>query len=102
MFQLVLQFRPWGAKGIEDLFSVETKLITALGGMATVDGHDIGSNEANIFVHCVDPWGTLTYCVPVIDAAGLLPIFSAAHRPLDGDRYIRDWPVGNTAAFDVK
>ena len=102
MFRLVLQFRPWEGRAFDDLVSVEDQLITALKNVARVDGHDMGSGEANIFIDCMDPGRTLARCMPIIEEEGLLSVFSAAHRPLDGDEYTRVWPKGDKSGFEVK
>ena len=53
MQQLVLQFSPWRSdtRDFDKLISLEEQLIDALAGKAHVDGHDVGTNEANLFIH---------------------------------------------------
>src|SRR5262245_2191041 len=104
MFQLVLQFSPWssGVAAFDKLVDVEDKLTSSLAGDAEVDGHDIGSNEANVFIITPDPLATLQRCFPVLEQAGLIHAFSAGHRALDGEHYTRDWPPGVAAPFEVK
>lgn len=53
--QLVLQFRGGSLSDFDLLISLEDKLIAALGDSADVDGHDIGSDETNIFIFASDP-----------------------------------------------
>ena len=101
MFQLVLQFKPWGSKQLDELVELEDRLIEALDGVAHVDGHDVGSNEANVFILCSDPAGTFPCCVPIVEHAGLLAILSAAHRHRDGERYTRIWPQDPASPFRV-
>jgi hypothetical protein len=101
LFQLVLQFQPW-QKGPDELVGLEDQLADTLGDVAEVDGHDWGSDEANIFIHCADPTSTFATCVPLVRAAGLLPLLSAGHRQLDGETYTRVWPVEDGRPFDVK
>ena len=102
MFQLVLQFKPWGSAQFDELVEVEDRLIEALQGVANVDGHDLGSNEANIYILCSDPAETFPNCVPILEEIGLLPILSAAHRPLGGEGYTRIWPQDDASHFEVK
>ena len=92
MYQLVLQFKPWGTRRFEELVRLEDQLAELLSGDAEVDGHDLGSNEANIFISCSDPPVLLQRCVEAAESAGLLSIFAAAHRQLDGEDYTRLWP----------
>jgi len=101
MFQLVLQFRPWGSTQFDKLVELETRLIEALEGVGNVDGHDMGSDEANIFILCSDPAVTFSCCLPIVEQAGLLAILSAAHRPRDGEKYTRIWPKDAASSFRV-
>jgi hypothetical protein len=101
VFQLVLQFKPWGSTQLVELVDLEKQLIEALDGVADIDGHDVGSNEANIFILCSDPAVVFPGCVPFVTKAGLLPILSAAHRPCDGERYTRIWPQEAASPFRV-
>ena len=101
MFQLVLQFAPWSDRDFDDLVRLEDELGSLLDS-DEIDGHDLGSNEANIFVLTEDPASVLNTCLPAITEAALLPAFSAGYRSLDQDQYVRMWPVGDSSAFSVK
>jgi hypothetical protein len=100
-FQLVLQFKPWGDRPPDDLVAVEDRLDALVDLDADVDGHDLGSGEANIFIFTSDPIRTVTQCMPAVSAEGLLPLLSAAYRRVGEDRYVRVWPLGDTTAFEV-
>ena len=102
MFQMVLQFKPWGERDFDDLIRVEDHLIELLRGDAKVDGHDSGSDEVNIFIFCADPPSVLGRCVEAAEAAGFLPILSVAYRVVLGDVYTRLWPKGVSSPFEVK
>jgi hypothetical protein len=102
MVQLVLQFSPWASGDLDQLVALEDELIATLPEEASIDGHDMGSNEANIFIHTRDPQRTLLECVQVVGRLGLLSLFSAGHRPLSGNRYARAWPRGDESSFSVK
>ena len=54
-YQLVLQFEPNTMDDFDQLVILEGKLIEELGSVATVDGHDFGSGEFNIFVLTDEP-----------------------------------------------
>ena len=104
MFQLVLQLSPWGS-GITDLdalITLEDQLTDALRGTGAVDGHDIGSNEANVFVITDHVERAISACIPVIDRSGLLGHLSAGYRVIGADRYFRAWPVDDDSSFSVK
>ena len=100
VFQLVLQFAPWSDRGFDDLIRLEDQLSSVVPS-AAIDGHDLGSNEANIFILTDEPDSVLQSCVSVISQAGLLGKFSAGCRPLDQDDYSRIWPVGDSSRFSV-
>ena len=101
MFQLVLQFAPWSDRDFELLVQLEDQLDAVLGS-DEVDGHDLGSNEANIFVVTEHPAPALQACLPVIREAGLLANFSAGCRSVGEDVCARAWPVGDAAPFVVR
>lgn len=101
MFQLVLQFAPWSDRGFDDLMRLEDQL-SSLVPSGSIDGHDLGSNEANIFILTNDPASVLQSCVPVIAQAGLLSKLSAGFRALDRDEFSRLWPYGDSSAFSVR
>ena len=101
MYQLVLQFSPWGDRSLDDLIALEERLEAITDLEAEVDGHDLGSGEANIFLITANPVRTVTHCIPAIGAEGLLPLLSAAFRKDGEERYSRVWPVGDVAPFTV-
>jgi hypothetical protein len=100
VFQLVLQFAPWSDRGFDDLIRLEDQLSSVVPPGA-IDGHDLGSNEANIFLFTDEPDSVLQSCLHVITQAGLLSKFSAGCRSLDRDDYSRVWPVGDSSPFSV-
>lgn len=100
-FQLVLQFRPWGNRSPKVLHAVEERLEAEDALDEDVDGHDFGSGEANIFLFTADPLRTITRCIPAVAAEGLLDLLGAGYRRVNEDQYVRVWPLGDTAPFDV-
>ena len=98
MFQLVLQLTP--ATDFDELVRLEDRLIDLV-GRAAVDGHDLGSNEANIFIWTDHPMSVFHTCLPAIKEAGFLWKFAAGYRALDSDEYIRIWPADDSSPFSV-
>jgi len=98
LFQLVLQFTP--STDFDELVRLEDQVIAILGA-AAVDGHDMGSNEANIFVFTEDPAAALRACIPAITEAGVLWKLSAGYRALNGEEYLRIWPADDKSPFSV-
>jgi len=102
VFQLVLQFAPWGQRPLDDLIALEDQLSApdALGD--SVDGHDIGSGEANIFIITSEPHNALRRALPIVAASTLSSVFAAGVRHLDDDFYKRCWPQGDDRTFIVR
>jgi hypothetical protein len=93
-YQLVLQFIEMD---IDTLLSIEDALIEGLGSTADVDGHDLGSGEANVFIFTSEPQATLQKSREVLQSKGLLPgQFRAASRPVTGESYTTLWPPGES------
>ena len=51
----MLQFRGDSRGDYDSMIALEDELIAELQGLAKVDGHDMGSGEANIFILTSDP-----------------------------------------------
>jgi hypothetical protein len=85
-YQLVLQFAAGTLTDYDALVALESQLIDVLGNSA-VDGHDLGSGEANIFIHTTDPQNTFRQLAPVLERSGRISRVTAAHRRTDEDHY---------------
>ena len=92
-YQLVLQFKGDSLMDYDTMIAVEDQLIERLGRYAEVDGHDMGSGEANIFIVASDPRGTFDRIKPVLQRAMLLSSVSVAYRPVGGVECIAIWPA---------
>jgi len=102
--QLVFQFSPWGSdvQDFDRLVRLEDQLIEALAGQAEVDGHDMGSNEANVFVFAHDAPESFFKCLTVIERSGLLALLAAGYRDVDHEVYTNVWPKPRTTPFSTK
>lgn len=100
-YQLVLQFTGDDPRVLEELIALEDQLIAAFDGSADVDGHDIGSNQANVFVLTDEPIETFARAKPLLEKRGLLGSVRAAYRDADGDDYALLWPKNSTARFQI-
>jgi hypothetical protein len=100
MHQLVLQFPANSLRDYDELVALEQQLIDTL-GQSALDGHDMGSGEANIFILTTDPQGTFRQFVPVLERAGRLSQLTAAYRHVDDDRYHILWPENSSRQFVV-
>lgn len=100
-YQLVLQLRGDSAEGLEFLIELEERLAGSLGPMAEIDGHDIGSGEANIFIRANDPVATFETLKPVLAQAELLSEVTAAFREGSDSRYTILWPSQSKTTFRI-
>ena len=92
-YQLVLQYKvsPGDLTGINDLFELEELLSKVVKAPAQVDGHDVGSGAANIFIVTPDPQETFEAIRPILFRYSAE--FKAAHRDFDEDEYSVLWPL---------
>ena len=97
MFQLVLQFDCESAEAFDAIVRLEEQLIALLGESAEVDGHDSGSEEANIFIHSLEPMESFKRCHMFLETMNpRYANYRAAYRPLAGNEYTVLWPEGST------
>ena len=100
MYQLVLQF-PAVAVDLDDLIAIEDELMEAVGPPATVDGHDFGSGEGNIFILTHDPTVTFEMILPVLRRLSRHRDATAAYRTVGRDGFTVIWPKGFMGEFSV-
>lgn len=81
--------------------ALEDELADELGGMADVDGHDVGSNETNIFILTSEPEIVFGHAKRVLERTNLLGAVTAAYRKVNSDRYAVVWPKGSRKKFAV-
>lgn len=103
-YQLVIQFDDESGEALDRVISLEDELIELLDGVAEVDGHDVGSGTANIFIETDKPKKVWEMIEPLIEKAAdeqeLQPI-AAAYREADEDGYTVIWPTDYDGEFEV-
>ena len=99
-YQLVLQFAANIVTDYDALVAIEHQLVDALGENA-VDGHDMGSGEANIFLPTSDPQKTFRQIAPLLERTGHMAAVTAAYRRNDEDQYHVLWPENSSRQFSV-
>jgi hypothetical protein len=99
-YQLVLQFAANTIADYDALIAIEGQLIEALGDNS-VDGHDMGSGEANIFIHTSDPQSTFRQLLPLLEDAPHFSALTAAYRRTDEEHYHVLWPENSSREFRV-
>lgn len=98
---LTLQW-PLRSEGDYDwLIETEEALEELLGRSASVDGHDMGSGEMNIFIETDHPVETFIILRDELQARLRWDELRAAHRPLEGEQYSILWPK-DLLEFDVR
>lgn len=92
-YQIALQWPLASSDAFDAMLAVENALIEGLGDSAEVDGHDLGSGEANIFVRTDDPEAAFTTMKAIL---GSFPWQEArvAYREVKGKAYTVLWPLG--------
>jgi hypothetical protein len=99
-YQLVLQL-PSSAVDLDDLIALEDALLEALDASATVDGHDFGSGEGNIFIFTGDPADTLRQMLPVLAELAYQRDATVAYRAIGSEQFTVIWPRDYRRAFSV-
>ena len=99
-YQLVLQFAAGTLADYDALIALEQQLVDTLGDNS-VDGHDMGLGEANIFIVTSDPQNTFRQLAPVLVRSGRMAAVTAAYRRADGDEYHVLWPENSSRPFSV-
>ena len=95
-YQLVLQLPAAGIGDYDNLIRLEDAITQQLGVLGSVDGHDAGSGEMNIFVFTDEPAAALDRIKPLAERLGLLANLAAAYRKTSGDDYVVVYPPGRT------
>ena len=99
-YQLVLQFAAASTEDFDRLVAFEDRLIGELDNLATVDGHDFGLGEFNIFILTDDPAESFDKAHRVVADQGVPNAMRSAYRQLDAEDYVILWP-SSLKAFNV-
>jgi hypothetical protein len=92
-YQLVLQ---WNASSLDDydeVVEIEEMLSRSLTAGSEVDGHDMGSGQANIFIHTADPHRTFDELKALLGDAPIWRDARVAFRERAGNVYSTLWPT---------
>ncbi|HRY06431.1 MAG TPA: hypothetical protein P5114_04880 [Hyphomicrobiaceae bacterium] len=102
-YQLVIQFDDEMGQALDQLIEFEDELMELLDGVAEVEGHDVGSGKATLFIMTDRPkklWERLEPLIEDSDHHGLEPLV-AAFSPADDDDYAVLWPSDYEGEFVV-
>jgi hypothetical protein len=99
-YQLVLQFRPRTEFDIEMVVTIEAAVMNELGDSASVDGHDFGSGEFNIFIFTDNPDESFLRVQKILQTVKPDGAMNVAYRDTGEDEYVVLWPP-DSAEFRV-
>jgi hypothetical protein len=97
---LVLQWPASSAADFDDLVAMEAQLSSALGPDGSVDGHDFGSGEMNVFVETHAPNAAFAKAAVALGDTPRWSEVRAAYRNTLEDEYEILWPP-ELSAFSV-
>jgi hypothetical protein len=94
-YLLVLQLPSYSSPGEYDLLiSLEESIGEGVGNFATVDGHDIGSGEMNIFLFTENPELAFERIKMMPFVANQLSNMKVGYREVGEDEYTPLYPEG--------
>lgn len=88
-YELHLQ---WKNLRFDNLIEIEDRLIEGLSSKAEVSGHEIGRDEADIFISTDDPQSTFGEAKTILVSLGRWEGVRAAFRQTSEDEYTVLWP----------
>ena len=89
---MVVQFAGDDIVDFDAMIELEGRLIYGLGDEHIVDGHDVGSDEVNIFIHTNDPVLTCDEVMGLLSDSQRSEA-KIAFRSMESDEYAVLWPV---------
>jgi hypothetical protein len=95
-YQLVLQFPASSIKDYDKMLEFEETIIGSLGNLGTVDGHDAGSGETNIFILTDHPNRAFERIKELPEARGFMADMKVASRVIGEDEFAILHPAGLT------
>ena len=94
-YMLVLQWPSAStAEDLDLLISLEDQIIANIGDYGTVDGHDIGSGEMNIFIFTEDPKSTFEHVKKIGSVANHISNLKVGYRVVGEDDFVPVYPEG--------
>ena len=93
---LVLQWPGSSSDDYDELIGMESELERSLSKIASVDGHDFGSGEMNIYVDTNRPSRAFDEVAAILDCWPRWAEVRAAYRTATGEDYTVLRPLGQT------
>ena len=98
---LVLQWPGSTEADFEALIEMENAVEARIGALGSVDGHDFGSGEMNLFIETEQPAQAFAAAKGILGDRRAWDYVRAAFREASGDTYEMLWPPGLTG-FSVR
>jgi hypothetical protein len=95
-YQLVLQLPASSIKDYDEVVELEEAIMGSLGNLGTVDGHDAGSGEMNIFILTNHPRPAFERIKQILGTRDFMPDLKVAFRMIGKDEFIILHPAGLT------
>ena len=95
-YQLVLQFAADSLEDYDHPVALEDRLIEELKKAATIDGHDFGLGEFNIFIFANDPATVFDKAHGIVIDQDVPNVFQSTYREMNGENYTILWPSSLT------
>ena len=86
-YQLVLQLPASSVKDYDAMIELEEAILRRLGNIGTVDGHDAGSGEINIFILTDHPTLAFERVKQVLGTKDFMPELKVAYREIGIDGF---------------
>ena len=93
-YQLVLQLPASSVEDYDGMVELEETIIKELGSLGDVDGHDIGSDEANIFIMTDEPKLAFERIQTLVGMKYLMPDMKVAYREVGKETFTMIHPLG--------
>lgn len=100
-YQLVLQMSASSIKDYDEMIEIEEIIISGLGEIGDVDGHDAGAGEMNIFILINEPQLASERIKALLRARDAMPNFKVAYREIKKNDYTIIHPY-NLTHFTIK
>lgn len=100
-YQLVMRFRRSTLEAADAVAGLEAALAEALAGVATLDGHDTGARDIDLFMMTADPGSAFRRSKRRLEELALLDTVVVAHRLEGGARFTVLWPLGYGRKFKL-
>ena len=100
-YQLVIQFPIKEDFDFDAVLELETRLTFELSEQHTVDGHDFGAGEINIFVKTDNPESAYEKIFDMI-VGQLASNLRVAYRSMESEEYVWLHPASSESKFSIK